>query len=224
MRILVFAAHPDDEVIGVGGTLIKRKKEGHHTAVCYFTAAVKKRNTDRDIRDKMLETEKAGRVLALDRQYFLNYPAACTDRIGQEKIIKSIKKVIKEFQPNVIYTHYIYDLHSDHRILTENVLIATRPVNFDFIAQVYFYNEFTSSTFWSLPENVFRPNVFVDISATMTKKLMAFSCYKSQLRQAYSTRNADFLEKAASYYGQAIGVKYAETFSLVYHREVMRKY
>ena len=223
MRILVFAAHPDDEVIGVGGTLIKRKEEGHSTAVCYFTKAVKKKNTGQEIRDKLLETKKAGKVLALERQYFLNYPAGCVDRIGQERIIESIKKVIKEFQPDVIYTHYIYDLHSDHRILTENVLIAARPANFDFITQVYFYNEFTSSTFWSLPENVFKPNVFVEISGTIMKKLKAFSCYKSQIREGYSTRNVDFLEKAASYYGQLIGVKYAETFRLVYHREVMRK-
>src|SRR3990172_8855063 len=101
MRILVFAAHPDDEVIGVGGTLIKRKVGGDETAVCYFTRAVKERNTDKQIRNKIFETKKAGKVLSLDKQYFLNYPSGCTDSISHEKIIESIKKVIKEFQPNV---------------------------------------------------------------------------------------------------------------------------
>jgi len=222
MRILVFAAHPDDEVIGVGGTLIKRKLAGDETAVCYFTRAVKERNTDKQIRNKIFETKKAGKVLSLDKQYFLNYPSGCTDSISHEKIIESIKKVIKEFQPNIIYTHYMYDLHSDHRILTENVLIAVRPVNFEFITHLYFYNEATSSTFWSLPEHVFKPNVFVDISNVIEEKLKAFSCYKSQKRANPSVRTVDFLRNIAGYHGQMIGVKYAEVFELIYHCETRR--
>jgi LmbE family N-acetylglucosaminyl deacetylase len=219
MKILVIAAHPDDELLGLGGTLARHVADGDEvTAVIVSEGASARYATGAE--DLLRSSGRAAAaVLGLRDLRFLGLPDQRLDAGPIIDVIQPIERVVDDVRPDVVYTHHWGDINRDHRIVNEAVLVACRPVGADYPRSLLFF-ETPSSTEWSStdPSCQFTPNVFVDIGATIEKKLEAMACYTSELRPAPHPRSLEALRSRAEYWGQIVGRAYAEAFVLA--REV----
>jgi len=148
--------------------------------------------------------------------YIYDYPDNRFDTVALIDIIKTIEKVKEEVKPDIIYTHHYGDLNIDHRITFDAVMTAARPVQGESVKEIYSF-EIPSSTEWyfSSTKNYFMPNVFMDISETIEKKLQALKEYKSEVRQFPHPRSPEAIKSIAKKWGSNSGLKYAEAFCLV---------
>ena len=223
-KILVVAAHPDDELLGVGGT-IKRITQNNGIANALILAegqTSRKKNraeTTQDVIDSLRNNSKeAAKILGYSDIEFCDYPDNRMDELDRLDIIKCISEYIEKYIPDIIFTHHIGDLNVDHRRVCEAVLTACRPVGDYCVKRIYSF-ETPSSTEWNYSsENRFRPNVYFDITDTLDYKLKAIMCYKSELRDYPHPRSIGALRALAGYRGSNVGFKYAEAFELL--REV----
>jgi len=156
---------------------------------------------------------KAAEIVGVTNVEFLDFPDNEMDTISNLEVTKSIEKLIDEFEPDVIYTHSQHDINIDHRILYNATITATRPISNTSVKSVFSF-EVPSSTEWNFPSS-FSPNVFVDISKELPKKLKAMETYKSELRKFPHPRSKEGLEAIAKRWGTVSGFKAAEVFCLV---------
>ena len=209
MNVLVFAPHNDDEVLGVGGTIKKLVNEGHDVYVCEVTSG---------IHFTLLQEEahNAHALLGVKQSFFLNKPVGMLKSMNQMELNNDIAEVIKKIQPEIVFTPFIGDMHTDHREVTESVMVGVRPIGNYSIKAIYMY-ETLSETGWNIPSNErsFIPNVWVDISETIQDKIGAMKCYKSQLLEYPHPRSEEAILALAKYRGATISVPYAESYMLV---------
>jgi LmbE family N-acetylglucosaminyl deacetylase len=143
----------------------------------------------------------------------LDFPDNRFDSVPQIEITKEIEKIKSEINPQVVFTHFEHDLNKDHRITYESVSVATRPMAFESVKELYSF-EIPSSTEWKFP-NVFAPNVFIDITDTIDKKIQAFSMYETEVREFPHPRSPEAMRTIAKRWGVLSGLKCAEAFLLV---------
>lgn len=221
-KILVVAAHPDDELLGLGGTIRKHVKEGDLVRCLILGEGMTSRNITRELADNnMIEdlhenSLKAGQIIGFKDIYFSNIPDNRFDSVDLLDIIKQVEKYIKELNPDIIYTHHYGDLNIDHRRTFEAVLTACRPVGEYSVKEIYVF-ETPSSTEWNFnsKNSTFTPNVFVDIEETIDDKLRAMSCYETELGVYPHPRSLEALKIIAARWGIVVGKKYVEAFELV---------
>lgn len=209
MNALVFAPHNDDEVLGVGGTICKLADAGHFVTVCEVTSGPKY---------KMMQEEagNAHRKLGVKKSIFLNLPFVRLKSMETVQINQEIFAVVDAVRPETVFVPFIWDLHLDHREVTESVLVAVRPINGCPVRKVYMY-ETLSETGWNTPsaERSFIPDTWVDISAHIDRKIGAMQCYGSQIKAYPNPRSADGIRALAMYRGSTVGLAYAESFMTV---------
>lgn len=215
-KILVIAPHPDDEVLGCGGTIAKFSKI-NEVFLCVVTKAYSPEWSRRFIRNRQQEIEKVNKILSIKKTFFLDFPTVKLNTIPQKEINEAISKIIKEVKPDTIFIPHKGDVNSDHRIVFESSLVAVRP-NKQKINKVLSY-ETLSSTEWGQAIDTFIPNIYVDISKTFDKKIKAMKVYKSELKKAPHPRSLEIIEALAKKRGSEIQAKYAEAFMLI--REVL---
>jgi LmbE family N-acetylglucosaminyl deacetylase len=180
MNILIVAAHPDDELLGCGGTIARLSREGHSVFVAILGEGVTSRFERRDQADRKLiqalqdSIRKVGQMLGVKDLTFYQLPDNRFDTVPLLDIIKPIETLIMDLKPQVVYTHHGGDLNIDHAIINRAVLIATRPPAASTVKTVYAFEVVSSSewTFQSL-NPVFRPNTFIDVSETLETKIEA---------------------------------------------------
>ena len=213
MNILVFAPHNDDEVLGVGGSIRRYVLEGNKVFVCEVTSGPKYRMMQEEAR-------KAHEVLGVSESFFLNLPVSELADMKKIEVNKKLNEIVKKVKPEIIFTPFIEDMHLDHRMVTEAVLVAARPINQCSIKRLYMY-ETLSETGWNVPygNKNFTPNVWIDISNTIDIKIKAMRCYQSQMMRSPHPRSEEGIRALAAYRGLTIGVNYAESFMLV--REII---
>ena len=218
-KILIVAAHPDDEMLGCGGTIIKYKKFSE-IEVMFMTDGVSSREKNKSKALKRKEESlKLFKFLELKKPTFLNFPDNKMDSIPMLKIVKQIEKKIKKFKPNVIITHFSNCLNIDHKKTFEAVMTASRPLKNTNIKTILSF-EILSSTEWSQNyEDNFNPNFFVDISDLIAKKINALKFYKSELKKFPHSRSLKGVESLAKFRGISCGCKNAEAFYLARHIE-----
>ncbi len=222
MRVLVVAAHPDDEVLGCGGTLALLAQEGHETAVTILGEGVTSRYPTREAADEELlrslqtQSRKVAEMLGAREVRLHNLPDNRFDTVPLLEVVKLVEGDISDARPDVVYTHHGGDLNIDHRITHQAVLTATRPVAGQGVREVYAF-EVPSSTEWSFQRvgEPFRPNVFRDISSTLELKLKALSTYESEIRAFPHPRSLEATEAIAKRWGSTAGCAAAEAFELV---------
>ena len=217
-KILVVCAHPDDETLGLGGTLALHSKNGDKVFVLIFADGQFARDrTSRGIAYRQSQAKKACSILGIKELEFLNYEDQKLDIISLVELADKIETVIKKWKPDVIYTHYWGDVNQDHRKLFEATLIALRPTPSSKIRRFICF-ETPSSTEWG--NSSFRPNLFVKIDNFLDKKLEALKQYKNEINPFPHPRSKNAIINRARYWGSSVGVKHAEAF--VSLREILR--
>ena len=221
-KILVIAAHPDDEVLGCGGTIAKLSAEGNMTAVLILGAGIESRNSftpkELKVNQKILnqETKISSKILGISKMYFKNFPDQQYDSVPFLDIVKVIEEVKNDFRPDIVFTHHYGDLNFDHRLTFQATLTAARPMEKETIKSIYSF-EIASSTEWGAysNENVFAPNYFVEINNYFDKKLEAMKAYKSELREFPHPRSLENIKLIASKWGVVVGRDKVEAFKLI---------
>lgn len=216
MITLVIAPHPDDEVLGVGGTIRKRVLDGHEVHVCICTKGVHNM-FDRDvIMEGQLEAQKVATYLGINSIRFLNLPAAELDRVPLIEVIDSIAKVIQDVHPDEVFIPHRGDIHNDHKVIADAALVALRPKSTPVPFRLYSY-EVPSETGWDNPVcgNEFIPNVYEEIEDTIEDKIFAVKLYQSQAETWPGARSAKAVKALAEYRGSSVCVPCAEAFHLI---------
>lgn len=221
-KVVVIAAHPDDEVLGCGATIAKHVKSGDDVHVLILAEGQTSRDTRRD-RSKNLAViselceaaREAADVLGAVTVTLKDFPDNRMDSIDLLDVVKVIEDYIHLHKPNIIYTHYYGDLNIDHRITNQAVMTAARPVPGSSVKKILFF-EVPSSTEWQVSSIGFRfdPNWFVDVSDTLDKKIEALKKYEQELRSWPFPRSVDAVAHLAGWRGASIGVVAAEAFVL----------
>jgi LmbE family N-acetylglucosaminyl deacetylase len=220
--ILVVAAHPDDEILGLAGTIRKYINKGYQAHCVILGEGMTSRSEHReDTASSLLDelhrqTIKAAEIIGFEKLLFSNLPDNRFDSVDLLDIIKQVDKYVQQIKPDIIYTHHYGDLNIDHRKTFEAVITASCPVGEYGVKEIYCF-ETPSSTEWNFQygNNTFKPNVFIDITDTLKSKLEAMACYKTELGQYPHPRSLRALEIIAARWGTVVGRKYAEAFELV---------
>ena len=219
-KILIIAAHPDDEVLGCFGTVAKMVKEGDEAYTLILGEGKTSRDEQRSIENKKAELnilnqeiEKANSVINIKKTFIENFPDNRFDSVDLLDIVKAILKVKEEIKPDIIFTHYENDLNIDHRITYQAVVTATRPMENESVEEIYSF-DVLSSTEWSYPLS-FSPDLFFDISETIELKKEAMKQYDSELCQFPHPRSIEGIELNAKYHGMRVGKAYVEAFKTV---------
>jgi N-acetylglucosamine malate deacetylase 1 len=217
-RVLAIAAHPDDEVLGLGGTLIRHFKAGDevHAVIVCSAHSIRYREGEHD---QPGDWERASHYLGA-RTTGLGFPDQRLDAGSNLELIQALEREIRDFQPTVVYTHHWGDVNADHARIAEAVDVATRPFAAPWIQRLYAFHT-PSSTEWtaSLRDRPFTPNVFTDISAELDRKLDAMRCYRSELRPYPHPRSLRSLRERAGYWGSVANMPAAEPLMLLRARE-----
>ena len=218
--IFVVAAHPDDEILGCGGTIKRLVDEGCTAYTLILGEGITSRDEKRDRDEKIVEIEKlkkqvseANRIIGVKEVFLHDFPDNRFDTVALLDIVKVIEKFKNELQPDIIFTHYENDLNIDHQITYKAALTATRPMKGECVKELYSF-EVLSSTEWNYPLS-FSPDIFFDISDHMEYKMKAMQIYKSELNDFPHPRSLEGMDISAKSWGLKVGHKYAEAFKTV---------
>lgn len=232
MTILVFAPHPDDEVIGCGGTIARHIAEGDMVFVCIVTRGKPPvynhspsllKEIPHDLYD---EIEKSHSILGIKKTYYLQFPAVMLETVPRHELNRKVSELVNRIKPDVVYMPHFGDIQKDHALTSEAVMVAARPKGESIIQAVYSY-ETLSETEWNIPHasNAFIPNLYVDISEFLNKKLEAMKSFRSQLCEFPNPRSIEAMTALAKYRGSTMGADAAEAFMLIreYRQEMKGK-
>ena len=216
-KILVIASHPDDEVLGCGGTLIKYSKMGYEIRIVFMTNGVSSRSKikNNEILKRKKAAIKACKILGANKPKFFNFKDNQMDSVPLLKIVKVIENEIYLFKPSIIFTHFNGDLNIDHEITSRATLTACRPtLNHPVKSLFMFY--VPSSTEWSHNKNKknFIPNWFEDISNSDKQKKLALNCYKMEMRKWPHPRSLKNISNLQNVFASEVGQKKTESFML----------
>lgn len=218
-KVLIVAAHPDDEILGCGGTMARHVQEGDNVDILYISDGVTARNrehTSEEIAERNAAAHAAAKIVGANAPTFGTFQDQRLDTSPLIEIVRLIEGTISRVRPNIIYTHHFGDLNLDHAITHRAVMTATRPQPGTQIAFVYAF-ECLSSTEWNIEgaAHDFTPNYFVDISSSIKTKMDALQAYKVEMRPAPHARSFDNVQNLARLRGSSVGVAAAEAFRLI---------
>jgi len=206
--VVVIAAHPDDEILGCGGTAALHVRNGDRVAFIIVCEGESLRYGPEGV-DQQSHVRCAAAELGVTDLRLLGFPDQKLDTFTLTDIIHPLEKEIKDIRPTVVYTQYGGDVNRDHQLLFQAVLVATRPTETG-IRRVFAYDT-ASSTEWAYPRS-FVPDTWVDISGTLEEKIAAMSCYRSELRDYPHPRSLQALKNRARGWGNACCMDAAEVF------------
>ena len=221
--ILVIAAHPDDEVLGCGGTIARLTSEGSNVYTLILGEGVTSRDRKRDLAKRENEiaelkkqAENANRILGVKKVYTFDFPDNRFDSVPLLDIIKTIEETKDGFKPDIVFTHHIGDLNIDHQVTFKAVMAACRPAIGESVKEIYSF-EIPSSTEWNEPSSLtyFMPDYFVDVNKSLDIKINALKEYKTELREFPHPRSLKALELNAEQWGVKMGFEAAEAFKTV---------
>lgn len=217
MRMLVIAAHPDDEVLGCGGCIarVSGQSEVFTTIVTEgCSSQYSGENIDSMICGKKAAAEKAGRILGVKKVIFGDFPDMRLDTVGHTALNGFLERVIDEIRPDIVLTHHSGDINLDHQIIYRSTIVAVRPGK-GYPTRVLLY-ETPSATEWQSynAKYAFIPNLFVDITRTIERKIEALRCYETELRNFPHPRSEQGVRAYAAFRGLAAGVRAAEGYTL----------
>jgi LmbE family N-acetylglucosaminyl deacetylase len=225
MSVLCVAAHPDDEVLGVGGTLARHAANGDDVHICILSDGVTSRYEDTDTASDEIEqrrerAEQAADILGVTVSLH-DFPDNSFDTVPLLDIVQTIETEIEEHDPNIVYTHHYGDLNIDHELACRATVTATRPLADSTVKRILAFETLSASE-WAVPrpDNAFQPTSFVNITQQLETKTDAVSVYERELREPPHPRTIETIRKNAEVWGSKNGVPAAEPFEIL--REVRR--
>lgn len=220
-KILVVAAHPDDEILGCGGTISKKIR--YNKAIVntlILSKGINARDDVKNIKKKLnknvLNAKKANKYLGVKSLEVLDFPDNQFDKVSLLSIVKEVEKRVRNFKPDIIFTHFSGDLNIDHQITNRAVMTACRPVSKFTVPKIFAF-EISSSTEWSFgsSKKYFNPNHFEDVSKTIKNKINSLKFYKNEMRKYPHSRSLKNIENLAKVRGSSVFKKHAEAFILL---------
>lgn len=227
-RVLVVAAHPDDEVLGMGGTIAWHHERGDQVAVLILGEGVTARFSTRtqaharasgELATLRRHMALAHKRLGVTKTFHRDFPDNRFDAVDLLDLVKVVEEIKQQVRPHVVYTNHTGDLNVDHRLTAEAVMAACRPVPGEMVERVLSF-AVLSSTEWAPPTagRAFLPNVFVDIGKVLERKLRAMAAYEGELRPWPHPRSLEGLQHQARLWGATSGMPAAEAFMLIRER------
>ena len=222
MTTLVIAAHPDDEILGCGGTMARLAAGGEDVYIAILGEGITSRYQQREEADPALlealhgRSRKAAALVGAKDLFMYSLPDNRFDTVPLLEVVKIIEDLVEKIQPHTVYTQHGGDLNIDHNVVYRATLTATRPIAGQSVQALYSY-EVASSTEWAFQQfsPVFRPNMFIDIGKTLETKIEAMELYESEARVFPHPRSPEALRAIARRWGSVVGVEAAEAFELV---------
>ena len=215
-RILVIAPHPDDEILGVGGTMAKCGQQGGEVVVLAVSGHLPPLYPEGAYERTVDEAHRAHAVVGVSESIFLGIPATMLGDLPIHELNGMILEVVNRVRPHVVFLPYP-DRHVDHRVVFESTLVATRPISFGAEIEILAAYETLSETHWNAPhvEPNFTPNWVVDISEFIETKRRALACYESQISPFPGPRSLKAAEGLATFRGTQAGFGYGEAFHII---------
>lgn len=219
MSILVIAAHPDDEVLGCGGTICRHVAAGDEVNILFICDGVKSRfgeNGEDDVGERRAAGIKASKIMGVNSPRFSDYPDNQLDTVPLLSVVQTIESVVQELKPDTLYTHHSGDLNIDHALVNRAVMTACRPTPIACVRNIYAF-EIPSSTEWAEPKqsNSFVPTYYVDISSQLDIKLDALSAYTMEVRDFPHPRSHEAITALGKWRGSSVGFNVAEAFQII---------
>lgn len=220
--ILVVAAHPDDEVLGCGGTIAKHTASGDDVHILIMAEGLTSRDNTRnasahkqELTELHANSQRVAEILGAKSVTLHNFPDNRMDGINLLDVIKTVEAEIDKVKPNIIYTHHAGDVNIDHQITHNAVVTAARPLPGQCVKQILFF-ETLSSTEWQMnnADKMFYPNWFVNIGDVFETKMTALKCYETEMREYPHSRSYEAVRLLAKTRGFSVGIEHAEAFML----------
>ncbi|AIK96937.1 hypothetical protein ID47_09685 [Candidatus Paracaedibacter acanthamoebae] len=212
-KILIIAAHPDDEVLGCGGTILKHKENGDNISLIWMTDGINAR-ISASSEEKLARAQgyQAALKFINPAQYKLfDFPDNQMDTVSLLSMTQSLESEIIKTAPDIIYTHCPHDLNVDHVMTYKAVITATRPGSKSFVKEIYGF-EVPSSTEWNFGAAPFKPDTFVNITDWIDQKKELLNCYKDELRSFPHARSIENIIALNQVRGATANLPYAEAF------------
>ncbi len=222
-NVLCVAVHADDETLGCGGTILKHKAQGDKINWLLLTGPVP--NHPNNFRPEFIEDRNAlvrqvAEMYGYDSLEYLALPTQLLHALDLRDIIKRVSEVIKRIKPNVIYMMFANDVHSDHRVAFDAVYSCTKSFRYPFIERIYMMETLSETEFaLATPARTFIPNVYVDITEYMERKLEIMAMYAKEVMEEPYPRSLSSIKALARLRGSRAGVMYAEAFQLLFERK-----
>jgi LmbE family N-acetylglucosaminyl deacetylase len=227
-KVLVIAAHPDDEILGCGATMIEHVRKKDKVGILIASEGVTSRDQIRDFKKRKKEiidlfsiSKKIAKKIGVNFIQSLSLPDNRLDGENLLDVIKKVEKVINKFKPDIIYTHHPNDLNIDHSLINKAVLTAVRPTPKQTVRKIYAF-EILSSTNWSKTSKntSFIPNYFNEVTKSLSLKIKYIKMYKNEMRKWPHARSTKAIKSLAYYRGSTVGINAAEAFELL--REIKK--
>jgi len=216
--ILCIVAHPDDEALGPGGTLIKHVMRGDKVNIVIFSIGEEsKLNKDINTSRRIKNAEDWSKITGCNIYKFFSFPDQQLDTVPKLKIIQKLEKIFQVLVPDIVYTHHDGDLNHDHQIVNHAVLTALRPMNpYGLRSEIRTFETISSTEQSPYTERyIFKPNFYVNINEIWKSKIKALNAYKSELKPYPYPRSIKSLEALAIKRGSESGFKKAEAFHII---------
>lgn len=220
-KILVFAPHPDDEVLGCGGTMMEHIKAGNEVYVCIITRGFPPMFSNEKTLRNQADARLCHNFMGVKETIFLDFPTTKLESVDRVELNGAILKVVRDILPDEVYIPHYGDMQRDHFVVAEACMVAVRPKYTPQTPKVYGY-ETMSETAWNAPvaHNEFIPNVYVDITHSLEDKKKALAYYSLQVSDFPDARSVEAIEALAKYRGAQMHMRAAEAFMLL--RELRR--
>jgi len=219
-KVLVVAAHPDDEILGCGGAMVRHAQDGDEVHVVFMADGVTSRSDNNrfeeiQVGDRYSAAECACKIVGAQSPITLGFPDNKMDTISLLDITKVLEEVLGKLQPKIIYTHHAHDLNLDHQLTHQAVMTACRPQPNASVSRIYSF-EVLSSTGWegATIKQAFSPNYFLEITKVWKEKKAALNCYQNEMRDYPHARSIEGVESLARFRGVSAGLQLAEAFQL----------
>lgn len=220
LRTLAVAPHPDDEILGCGGTLLRRVAEGGEVAWLIVTAVSEAGGfTSQRVRSRNEEIERVASMVGFARVFRLDLPTMRLDTLPRADVVQQVSRVFAEFEPQEVLLPNRTDAHSDHRVVFDAVSACVKWFRYPYVRRVMAYETVSETEFGLDPAHAFTPNYFVDITAHLERKLEIMSVYASEVQAPPFPRSLENLRSLARLRGATAGFGAAEAFDLLRDRE-----
>jgi LmbE family N-acetylglucosaminyl deacetylase len=216
-KVIIISAHPDDETLGAGGTILKHKENSDEVYWLIVTNVFESEGFSKErVLSRKQEIEEVSRLYSFNKVYNLEYPTMKLNDTFLFELVNKISHIFQELEPEIIYVMNRSDAHSDHRIVFDAVMSCTKSFRYPYVKKVLMYECLSETEFAPiLPEKVFQPNYYVDISNFLNKKIEIMEIFDSELGDHPFPRSIKNIEALATFRGATAGVLYAEAFQMI---------